>query len=128
MSIDIEPMTNDGEQHLIIAADVNHHFGEAEARTQILFDISISVAPRQLVIMTGPSGSGKTTLLTLLGALRAGQSGKLTVLGREVVGLDDTGLTEMRRNIGFIFQMHNLIESLTAVDNVVMATRLTTVP
>ena len=112
----------------IDAAGLNHYFGEAEARTQILFDISINVAPGQLVIMTGPSGSGKTTLLTLLGALRAGQSGKLTVLGREVVGLDDRGLTEMRRNIGFIFQMHNLIESITAIDNVMMATRLGLVP
>ena len=97
---------------LIDAAGLNHYFGEAEARTQILFDISMNVAPGQLVIMTGPSGSGKTTLLTLLGALRAGQSGRLTVLGREVVGLDDRGLTEMRRNIGFIFQMHNLISRL----------------
>jgi len=123
-----EPPDNIDDAPLIDAAGLNHYFGEAEARTQILFDISISVAPGQLVIMTGPSGSGKTTLLTLLGALRAGQSGRLTVLGREVVGLDDSGLTEMRRNIGFIFQMHNLIESITAIDNVMMATRLGLVP
>lgn len=115
------------EPQLISAIEVNHHFGEADARTQILFDINIDVAPGQLVIMTGPSGSGKTTLLTLLGALRAGQAGRLRVLGREVIGLDDKGLTEMRRNIGFIFQMHNLIDSLTAIDNVLMATHLTSV-
>jgi putative ABC transport system ATP-binding protein len=112
---------------LIRAGKVSHHFGQGDARTQILFDISIDIPPGQLVIMTGPSGSGKTTLLTLLGALRGGQSGQLQVLGRDLVGLDDKGLTEMRRNIGFIFQLHNLIDSLSAVSNVLMSTHLTDV-
>jgi putative ABC transport system ATP-binding protein len=75
-------------------------------------------------VMTGPSGSGKTTLLTLLGALRSGQEGVLEVLGRSVIGLDEAGLVELRRNIGFIFQLHNLLESLTAIDNVLMAAQL----
>lgn len=112
---------------LIRAGKVSHHFGQGDARTQILFDISIDIPPGQLVIMTGPSGSGKTTLLTLLGALRGGQSGQLQVLGRDLVGLDDKGLTEMRRNIGFIFQLHNLIDSLSAVSNVLMSSHLTDV-
>jgi putative ABC transport system ATP-binding protein len=76
------------------------------------------------MIMTGPSGSGKTTLLTLLGALRGGQEGVLRVLGQNVIGLNDVGLTELRRNVGFIFQLHNLIESLNAIDNVLMSTHL----
>jgi putative ABC transport system ATP-binding protein len=109
---------------LISAQGVDHFFGSGEARTQILHDVCIDVAPGQLVIMTGPSGSGKTTLLTLLGALRSGQVGKLEVLGKQLVGLDDDGLTQMRRNIGFIFQLHNLIDSLSAIDNVTMATNL----
>jgi putative ABC transport system ATP-binding protein len=117
-----------GNSGLISAVDVSQHFGDGDARTQILFDVCIDVAPGQLVIMTGPSGSGKTTLLTLLGALRSGQSGRLHVLGRDLVGMDDVGLTEMRRNIGFIFQLHNLIDSLSAISNVMMSTHLTAVP
>lgn len=74
--------------------------------------------------MTGPSGSGKTTLLTLLGALRSGQSGTLRVLGRDVTGLGDAGLIELRRSIGFIFQLHNLLDSLSAIDNVMMAAQV----
>src|SRR5262249_15811459 len=92
------------------------------------FDISINIPPGQLVIMTGPSGSGKTTLLTLLGALRSGQTGVLRVLGRDVIGLNDIGLTELRRNVGFIFQLHNLIESLNALDNGLMSRHLHRAP
>lgn len=113
---------------LIAADNVSYFFGEGESRTQVLFDNTLHIHPGQLVIMTGPSGSGKTTLLTLLGALRGVQQGSLKVLGRDVVGLDAAELTEMRRNIGFIFQMHNLLESLTAIENVMMATHLTDVP
>jgi putative ABC transport system ATP-binding protein len=112
------------DQDLVIAQGVSHFFGEQETRTQILFDIAIQIPRGQLVIMTGPSGSGKTTLLTLLGALRSGQSGVLKVLGNDVIGLEEQGLTTLRRNVGFIFQMHNLIDSLSAIDNVLMSTHL----
>jgi putative ABC transport system ATP-binding protein len=128
MSVDPGPPSVGDGAALISAGQVCHYFGEGETRTQILFDISMDVPPGQLVIMTGPSGSGKTTLLTLLGALRSGQEGRIEVLGRRLIGLDDKGLTEMRRSIGFIFQMHNLIESLTAIDNVLMAAHLTSMP
>jgi len=109
---------------LISARKLSHFFGEGETRTQVLFDNSLDILPGQLVIMTGPSGSGKTTLLTLFGALRSAQSGRLAVLGHDLAGIAGAALTEIRRNIGFIFQMHNLLESLTALENVVMATHL----
>jgi len=76
------------------------------------------------VIMTGPSGSGKTTLLTLIGTLRTVQNGSLKILGEELNGMSQYGLTQIRRNIGFIFQAHNLFGSLTAFQNVRMATEL----
>ncbi len=117
-------MAGTDREDLVIADGVAHQFGTGETRTQILFDITLSIPPGQLVIMTGPSGSGKTTLLTLLGALRSGQEGVLRVLGRDVIGLNDVGLTELRRSIGFIFQLHNLIESLNSIDNVLMSTHL----
>jgi putative ABC transport system ATP-binding protein len=87
-------------------------------RRQVLDDISVDIWPGEIVIVVGPSGSGKTTLLTLIGALRTVQSGSLRVLGRELFGASVKGLVEVRRKIGFIFQTHHLLDSLTAVENV----------
>jgi putative ABC transport system ATP-binding protein len=103
---------------------VDHFFGDGEARNQVLYDNSIEIPAGQLVITTGPSGSGKTTLLTLIGALRSVQSGRIRVLGHDLSGLQGPDLVRMRRNIGFIFQMHNLFDSLSALENVMMAMQL----
>ena len=103
---------------------VNHHFGESEHRNQVLFDNSLEVGPGELVVVTGPSGSGKTTLLSLIGALRSVQEGQIQVLGHELGGLPAPELVAIRRNIGFIFQAHNLFDSLSAYDNVKMAMAL----
>ena len=100
---------------------VNHYFGEGESRNQALFDNHLEIEPGQLIIMTGPSGSGKTTLLTLVGALRSVQEGSIDLLGRSLTGLSPEDLVSVRRNIGFIFQLHNLFDSLTAYENVKMA-------
>ncbi len=108
----------------IRARGVNYAFGEGETRSQVLFENEIDIGRGEVVIMTGPSGSGKTTLLTLIGALRALQEGSLVVLGRELATLDDSGQVELRREIGFIFQHHNLFSSLSAIENVRMATGL----
>ena len=74
--------------------------------------------------MTGPSGSGKTTLLTLICGLRSAQEGSLQVLAKEVCGASQSQLTQFRRDIGYIFQSHNLHQSLTAQQNVEMALQL----
>ena len=105
--------------------DLNYFFGRGDLLKQVLYTIRLDLSPGQIVIMTGPSGSGKTTLLTLIGALRSAQEGSLRVLGQELVGLGNRQLVEIRRNIGFIFQAHNLFESLTAAQNVEMAVELT---
>jgi putative ABC transport system ATP-binding protein len=107
---------------------LNHYFGEGESRNQVLFNNCLDIGPGELVIMTGPSGSGKTTLLTLIGALRSIQEGSIEILGRSLVGLSRRELVELRRGVGFIFQMHNLFESLTAYENVKMAMQLSGVP
>jgi putative ABC transport system ATP-binding protein len=104
--------------------NVDHSFGEGAGRSQVLFGNNIEVQPGQLVIMTGPSGSGKTTLLTLIGALRSVQSGRIEVLGHDLSGLQTSELVAIRRNIGFIFQLHNLFDSLSALENVKMAMQL----
>jgi putative ABC transport system ATP-binding protein len=104
---------------------LNHWFGDsAETRKQVLFDNDLQVARGEIVIMTGPSGSGKTTLLTLLGALRTVQEGEVEVLDRRLNQLQGTELVQFRREIGFIFQAHNLFGSLTALQNVRMALEL----
>jgi len=103
---------------------LNHYFGEGEARNQVLFDDWIAIPAGQLVVMTGPSGAGKTTLLTLIGALRSVQEGRIAVLGRDLSRLGGSGLVDVRRDIGFIFQMHNLFDALSAYENVKMSAQL----
>ena len=100
---------------------VNHYFGEGKLRKQILFEVSDEIEPGQIVIITGPSGSGKTTLITLIGALRSTQEGSLQVLGHELRGASARELNEVRKEIGFIFQAHNLLDSLSASQNVEMS-------
>ncbi|MFK7768304.1 MAG: ATP-binding cassette domain-containing protein [Mariniblastus sp.] len=114
--------TNDSP---VIEVDgLNHYFGSGDAKTQALFDNKLKVKRGEIVIMTGPSGSGKTTLLTLIGTLRTVQDGSLKILGEELNGMSQYGLTQIRKKIGFIFQAHNLFGSLSAFQNVRMATEL----
>mgnify|MGYP006276369627 CR=1 FL=1 len=103
---------------LIAVSHLNHSFVEAGTAKQVLTDINLSVHPGEIVILTGPSGSGKTTLLTMLGGLRAAQSGSLTVLGQELLQAEKSTLTRLRRQAGFIFQAHNLMPYLNALANV----------
>ncbi|QFT82015.1 Macrolide export ATP-binding/permease protein MacB [Roseovarius sp. THAF27] len=105
----------------IQASSLNHWFGEGEARKQAIYDVSIKVEAGSLTVLMGPSGSGKTTLLTLLGCLREIQHGSVLLLGTELHGAGIATLEAMRRRLGFIFQAHNLHESLTARQNVIAA-------
>jgi len=99
---------------------LDHFFGEGEARKQAIFDVNLKIERGKLTILMGPSGSGKTTLLTLMGCLRHVQSGSVTLLERELKGAGEAELVRLRRRLGFIFQAHNLHESLTATENVLM--------
>ena len=101
-------------------------FGEGTLRRPVLRNLSLSVEPGEIVLLTGPSGSGKTTLLTLIGALRAIQDGSCTVLGQELNGATEAQRVQLRRRIGFIFQHHNLLGFLSAAQNVAMALELDT--
>ena len=104
----------------IAVTGLNHWFGTGEARKQAVFDVNLSVERGSLTVLVGPSGSGKTTVLTLLGCLREVQEGSVQLLGHELNGASATLLTTLRRRLGFIFQAHNLHESLTARQNVIM--------
>lgn len=99
---------------------LNHFFGVDDARIQAIFDINLNIVRGGLTILMGPSGSGKTTLLTLIGALREVQEGSVKVLGHEMHGAEEAEFVGLRQRLGFIFQAHNLHESLTATQNVLM--------
>ena len=102
----------------IIVSNLDHCFGEGEASVQALFGIDLQVPRGSLTVLMGPSGSGKTTLLTLMGCLRDVQSGSVRVLGTELKGASEATQIALRRRLGFIFQAHNLHDSLTARQNV----------
>lgn len=106
------------------ARGLNHWFGTGEARKQALFDIDLALPRGSLTVLMGPSGSGKTTVLTLIGCLRAVQDGSVRLLDRELHDATEADLTALRRRLGFIFQSHNLHESLTAIQNVVMGAQV----
>lgn len=102
---------------VVQASGVNFWFGDGELRRQILFDVEFAIRPGEVVLLTGESGSGKTTLLTLVGALRTLTDGSLTVLGQEMLHAAPETQVAIRRRIGFIFQAHNLLPHLSALDN-----------
>jgi putative ABC transport system ATP-binding protein len=112
------PQTDARQSPVIMAEDVSFSFGSGDLRKQILFDINLDVYAGEVVLLTGPSGSGKTTLLTLIAALRSMQHGELYVLGCKLRGANPSQLVDVRRSIGFIFQQHNLLGFLTALQNV----------
>ena len=107
-------------EYPIEAKGLNYWFGAGEARKQALFDIDLSLKRGSFTVLMGPSGSGKTTVLTLVGCLREVQDGSVRLLGHELYKANEATLIGLRRRLGFIFQAHNLHESLTAVQNVMM--------
>jgi putative ABC transport system ATP-binding protein len=104
--------------------NLNHYFGKGSLKKQVLYNVNLEIEPGEIVLMTGPSGSGKTTLLTMIGGLRSPHDGSLKILGEELVGAGKGKLVKVRRNIGYIFQAHNLLKSLTVKQNVQLSMEL----
>src|SRR5262249_2004299 len=100
---------------------VSHSFGAGALRRQVLYDVDVEIRAGEIVIVSGPSGSGKTTLLTLIGALRGAQEGSVQVLGAELRGARPRELQRVRKQIGYVFQAHNLLDALSATQNVMMS-------
>jgi putative ABC transport system ATP-binding protein len=93
--------------------------------TRALFPTDLAIAAGEVTCILGPSGSGKTTLLNLLGGLDGPSEGKVVVDGRDLGSLSRRGLTLFRRaSVGFVFQFFNLVPSLTARENVLVAAEL----
>lgn len=112
------------KQAPIRVSGLSHAFGKGSLRKQVLYDITTEIPEGEIVIVTGPSGSGKTTMLTLLGALRSAQEGSIQVMGEELCGAKSRTLEKVRKQIGFIFQQHNLLGALSALQNVELGLRV----
>jgi putative ABC transport system ATP-binding protein len=101
-------------------------FGSGETAVNALNQIDLDIAPGQYVVLTGPSGSGKTTLLNAVGGIEALTSGTARVDGATIGGLESRELTEFRRDhVAFVFQLYNLVPTLTALENVQLIAELT---
>ncbi len=94
-------------------------FGSGERAVTALDDVSLRAHAGEVVLVMGPSGSGKTTLLTIAGALLRPTLGTVLLCGTNITELDETRLASIRRdNVGFVYQSFNLLEALTALENV----------
>ncbi|MBC7150944.1 MAG: ABC transporter ATP-binding protein [Rhizobium sp.] len=120
-------MTADQRDVLVEVSNVSKHFGEGQARVDALRNVSLKIHSGEVVALLGPSGSGKTTLLNAIGCIMEPTSGRISLDG-DVVFDGRWQKDDLRRlrldKIGFIFQFHNLLPFLNAVDNVALVLEL----
>ncbi|MBY0588175.1 ATP-binding cassette domain-containing protein [bacterium] len=109
---------------LVDVRQLNFSYGKGSEARQVLFDVDLTIEPGQVVFVTGPSGCGKTTLLSLIGGLRTAHDGHLQTLGINLINASTSLQNSVRRQIGFVFQLHNLLDFLTARQNVRMSLQL----
>ena len=96
-----------------------------EVTIKALDNTNFSIDKGELVVIVGPSGAGKTTTLNILGGMDKATSGQIFVNDKEISKLNNKKLIEYRRNdIGFVFQFYNLVQNLTAKENVELATQM----
>ena len=104
-----------------------YHVGEVTITA--VSDISFTVDKGEFVVVVGPSGAGKTTVLNILGGMDSCTSGTITVDGQTISSYGPKELTVYRRfDIGFVFQFYNLVQNLTALENVELATQIAKSP
>jgi putative ABC transport system ATP-binding protein len=110
---------------LLEFVDVVKSYGAGPTEVRALTDVSLAVAPGELVAVRGPSGCGKSTLLHLAGGLEDPSAGRVLVDGRDVRAMNATERAALRRrDVGYVFQRLNLISSLTAIENVTLPLEL----
>jgi putative ABC transport system ATP-binding protein len=107
------------------AQDAWKQYFMGDVTVDALRGVTLELPAGRFVVLVGPSGSGKTTLLNLAGGLDIPSRGELTVFGQALSGLTDEQLTAYRRStVGFVFQMFNLVPTLTALENVRLVAQL----
>ena len=119
----------EGRAPTLRARGLTKVYRTGDVEVHALRGLDLVLETSELVVLLGPSGSGKSTLLNILGGLDAASGGEAWFLDHELTGLDDSGLTQYRReHVGFVFQFYNLIPSLTALENVALVTEIATNP
>ena len=105
--------------------NVTKQYKMGEVTINALNNTNFEIEKGELVVIVGPSGAGKTTTLNILGGMDTATSGKVLVDNKEITRLTNKQLITYRRNdIGFVFQFYNLVQNLTAQENVELATQL----
>ena len=106
-------------------ADVSKIYQMGEVEVAAVRDMSFTIEQGEFVVIVGPSGAGKTTLLNMLGGMDSATSGTIMLDGARVSSFNRKQLTQYRRHdIGFVFQFYNLVQNLTARENVELASQI----
>lgn len=106
-------------------SDVKKHYKMGEVEIKALDGISFGIDKGEFVVVVGPSGAGKSTVLNILGGMDTPSSGQIIVDGRDISQYNRKQLTDYRRyDIGFVFQFYNLVQNLTAAENVELAVQI----
>jgi putative ABC transport system ATP-binding protein len=109
----------------LLVSHVSKRYGSGATAVTAVRDVSLSVAPGEIVLIMGPSGSGKTTLLSMLGALLKPTGGEIRLNGDVISAMKENRLPDIRlRKFGFIFQDFNLLSALSALENVTIVAEL----
>ncbi|WP_433084719.1 ABC transporter ATP-binding protein [Dactylosporangium sp. CA-052675] len=116
---------NTSDRTGLALSGVTVRLGDGDTVVTALHDVSLTVAPGELVAVVGPSGAGKSSLLAVAGALTVPDSGTVTIDGHDIAGMSAKARAAYRRDhIGFVFQSGNLLPALTALDQLRLVTRL----
>lgn len=108
---------------------VGKYYSMGDTTVKAADGVSFCVEKGSFTVVVGPSGAGKTTLLNLLGGMDRADAGRILLDGREVSAMSDKQLTDYRRHdVGFVFQFYNLVQNLTALENVELASELCKTP
>ncbi len=127
IDIDTEQIDTTINEHQIVLKNVSKTYGGAKgsAKVEALTDASFEISQGELVVILGPSGAGKTTLLNILGGMDRASGGEYILNNKDVTKMNEKELGKFRRNdVGFVFQFYNLMPSLTAYENVYLASSL----
>ena len=116
------PAAEAADDLVVETRDLGRTFGRGDAAHAAVRDVSLSIAAREVVLISGPSGCGKSTLLGIVGGLDRDYRGALTLFGKDVAMLSDANLSRLRgERIGFVFQAFHLLDHLTVLENVTAA-------
>lgn len=113
----------------LVVRGLTKHYGDGEARVQVLDNITTTINSGEICVILGPSGSGKSTFLNLIGGLESADGGTISIGDCELTSLSSKNLGEYRRReLGFVFQFYNLVPDLTIKENIEVTAHLSSTP